>query len=62
MLDVKAEAIAIISEMPSESTIEDIMEQLYFKAQVDGGLKQLDKGEFIPHDEIKQRVSQWMSK
>ncbi|MBM2815166.1 MAG: hypothetical protein HW421_1928 [Ignavibacteria bacterium] len=62
MIDAKTEAIALIKEMPSDSTIEDIMGELYFKAQVDAGLKQLDKGDFIPHDDIKQRVSQWLSK
>ena len=47
MMDVKSEAIAIINTMPGDSTIEDIMEKLYFKAQVDDGLEQLDKGSFI---------------
>jgi predicted transcriptional regulator len=61
MIDVKSEAIALIKEMPSDSTIEDIMEELYFKIQVDDGLKQLDQGNFVTHEEVKQRVSRWLN-
>ncbi len=62
MIDVKSEAIAIIEEMPNDSTIEDIIGELYFKAQVDEGLRQLDNGEFISNEEVKQRASKWIIK
>lgn len=56
-MDIKSETIALIKEMLSDSTIEDIMGELYFKAQVDAGLKQLDDDEFISHEEVKERMS-----
>jgi predicted transcriptional regulator len=62
MIDIKSEAIAIIDMMPFDSTIDDIMEELYFKAQVDNGLEQLDEGNFISHAEVKQRISKWIIK
>jgi predicted transcriptional regulator len=57
MINVKSKAIALINGMPNDSTIEDIMEELYFKSQVDAGLKQLEEGDFVTHDEVKLRVS-----
>ncbi|MCX6153320.1 MAG: hypothetical protein NT007_04085 [Candidatus Kapabacteria bacterium] len=62
MVDFKSEALAIIKEMPSDSTIEDIMGELYFKAQVDVGLKQLDEGNSLSHTEVKERMSKWIIK
>jgi len=62
MINTKSEAMAIIAQMPNDSTIEDIMEELYFKAQVDIGLTQLDNGEFISNDIVKQRASRLIIK
>lgn len=59
MTDVKTAAISIIEKMPNDSTYEDIMEVLYFKSQVDEGLEQLEKGEYISHEEVKQRESKF---
>jgi predicted transcriptional regulator len=62
MYEIKNEAINIIGKMPDDSTLEDIIEELYFKVQVDEGLKQLDNGNFISHNEVKQRISKWIIK
>jgi hypothetical protein len=39
MLGVKKEVIKMIQSLPDEVTIDDIMAELYFKLQVDAGLK-----------------------
>lgn len=52
----------MIETMPDEITIDDIMAELYFKMQVDAGLKELDEGKGIPHEEAKERLSKWLSK
>ncbi|MFA5353142.1 MAG: hypothetical protein WC291_02835 [Thermodesulfovibrionales bacterium] len=36
------------------------MTELNFKLQVDAGLKELDEGEGIPHEEVEKRMSQWL--
>lgn len=62
MHEIKTEALYIIGKIPDDSTLEDIIEELYFKAQVDEGLSQLDNSNFIPHNEVKQSVSKWIIK
>ena len=47
---VKDEVIKMIRNMPEETSVEDIMAELYFRYQVDEGLKQLDEGRGIPHE------------
>jgi len=56
---IKEDVIQLINELPDNSTIDDIMEELYFKLQVDEGLKELDEGKGIAHEEVKERVSKW---
>ncbi|MBU1209171.1 MAG: hypothetical protein KKH04_19960, partial [Proteobacteria bacterium] len=62
MLGVKKEVIKMIQSLPDEVTIDDIMAELYFKLQVDAGLKELDEGEGIPHEEVEKRISKWLSR
>ncbi|MBI5407090.1 MAG: hypothetical protein A3G93_03720 [Nitrospinae bacterium RIFCSPLOWO2_12_FULL_45_22] len=62
MAGVKEQVIHMIQSLPEDSTIDDIMAELYFKLQVDAGLKELDEGKGIPHEEVKKRMSRWLTK
>ena len=62
MASVKEQAIRIISSLPEDATLDDIMAELYFKMQVDSGLRELDEGEGIPHQEVKTRLAKWLDR
>ena len=62
MADVKAQAIQIIKALPKDATLDDIMAELYFKLQVDLGLKELNQGKGISHKEVEKRISKWLIK
>jgi predicted transcriptional regulator len=57
--ELKEKVVQLIQKLPDTATLEDIMAELYFKLQVDTGLKELDEGKVIAHDEVKNRVSKW---
>ncbi|MBM4135791.1 MAG: hypothetical protein FJ241_03055 [Nitrospira sp.] len=59
---VKEQVIRIIQELPDEVSIDDIMAELYFKLQIDTGLKELDNGKGIAHEEVEKRMSKWLSR
>ena len=46
-------AVDLIERMPEGSTTADIMAELYFKEQVDGGLKDVRAGRVIRHELLK---------
>ena len=58
---VKRNAIQIIEGLPDNVTIDEILSELYFKAQVDAGLKELDEGQVLPHEEVKKRLTKWLA-
>jgi len=60
MAAAKKEVIQMIQNMPQDTPVEDIMAELYFRCQVDEGLKQLDEGKGIPHEEVERRMAQWL--
>ncbi len=55
----KEEALHLISKMPDDSSFDDIIAELYFKQQVEQGLKDIEAGRTYTHHQIKDMVSQW---
>ena len=62
MPSIKQKVIEMIQSLPEEVTVDDIMEELYFKLQVDEGLRELDEGKGISHEEAEKRMSKWFTK
>ena len=50
--------IDALRELPADSDVDDAIERLVFLAKIEAGLVQLDRGEGIPHDEVKRRLGQ----
>ena len=53
----KQTTLKIIEGMPEDASLEDIMYELYFRQRVDRGLRELDEGETVSHDEVKRSVA-----
>ena len=51
--------LELIRRLPDDVTTADIMEELYFKQQVDKGLQDVTEGRVLSHEELKQRVARW---
>ena len=62
MSKVKSQIIKMIKDLPEEVSIDDIIAELYFRLQIDKGLKQLDEGNYISHKEVVERMSKWTNK
>jgi predicted transcriptional regulator len=48
--------IEAIRDLPVDASVDDAIERLVFLAKIEEGLAQLDRGEGIPHDEVKRRL------
>ncbi|MGE5606936.1 MAG: hypothetical protein ACM3YE_14765 [Bacteroidota bacterium] len=53
---LKDEAKKIIDNLPENATWDDLMYQLYVKKRVETGLKEIENGETLPHEEVKKRL------
>lgn len=62
MAGVKEEVIELIKTLPEDVTVDDVMAELYFKLQVDAGLKELDEGKGVPHENVEKRMDKWLTK
>jgi len=59
LMTVKEIAIDLIRQMPDESTLDEIMEELFVHRSIEERLRELKEGG-IPHDEVKQRLARWL--
>lgn len=62
MATTKDQVMDMIRGMPDSVTIEDIMAELHFRAKVDAGLRELDEGKGIPHEDVEKRLTKWLDK
>ncbi len=59
MPGIKNDVIGMIKKLPENVTVDEIMEELHFKLQVDAGLKELDEGKGIDHSEVERQMDKW---
>ncbi|OGL46515.1 MAG: hypothetical protein A2161_13190 [Candidatus Schekmanbacteria bacterium RBG_13_48_7] len=56
---LKEVTIETIRRLPDECTLEDIMYQINFVAQVFEGLKDAESGRLITTEELLKKVEEW---
>ena len=62
MSGIKQQVIKLVQALPDNVTLDDVMAELYFKKKIDAGLKELDEGKGISHEEVEKRLSRWLKK
>ncbi len=62
MSPVKEQVLNMVRALPDDATIDDILAEIYFKGQVDAGLKELDDGQGLTHEVVEKRMAKWLSR
>jgi hypothetical protein len=57
----KEMVLKTVRELPDDCSIDEIADRIEFMAAVQEGLDQLDRGEGIPHEEIKKQLASWLT-
>lgn len=55
-------ALDSIERLPDDASIETIAERMEFLAAIRKGLDQIERGQTVPHDEVKRQLATWLSK
>lgn len=59
MTKATPEAIEMIKQLPDDVTTSLIMEELFFKQQVEKGLQDVAEGRVLTQQELKERIAGW---
>ena len=60
-MNSKQIAIQTIEQLPEDATWDEIQERLRFVAGIRAGLRELDAGNGIPHDRVREEFAEWLS-
>ena len=59
MSPVKEAVMRLVQTLPDDCTIEDFQYHLYVIEKVEAGLREVDAGNTVPHEEAKRRMDEW---
>ena len=51
-----------IERLPEDANLDTIAERVEFLAAIRKGLGQIERGETVPHEEVKRQLATWLSK
>jgi len=51
-----------IERLPEDANLDAIAERVEFLAAIRKGLGQIERGETVPHEEVKRQLASWLSK
>lgn len=57
---LKVKMANIIRDLPDDADIEDAMEKLLLLHKIEKGIKQVDEGRTVSHEEAKHRLRRWL--
>ncbi len=60
-MTTKEKILKVVKKLPSNSSIEDVMEHLYLLYKIERGVKQANAGEKVSHKIAKDRMKKWLS-
>lgn len=55
-------AMDSIERLPADASLDAIAERVEFLAALRKGLAQIERGETVPHEEVKRQLATWLSK
>jgi hypothetical protein len=61
-LPAKEQVRAMLDTLPNDCTIEDVQYGLLVLEKIRRGIEELDRGEGIPHEEVKRQMQKWLTK
>ena len=59
MANAKAEAIGYIKRLPKDVSSAEIVYKLYVKQKIDEGLRDLEEGRVMSHEELLREMVAW---
>ena len=59
-MTTKGKVISGIKNLPDNSSIDDILDQIILVEKIEKGIDQSNKDEIVPDDELEKRLGKWL--
>ena len=57
----KDQALDVIRKLPDDSDLDQIQYHLYVLETVQKGLRELDSGESLSHEQVREELKRWLN-
>jgi predicted transcriptional regulator len=54
--------VELLNRLPADAKLQDIGREIEFLAAIREGEEQADRGEVVPHEQVKREFASWISK
>jgi predicted transcriptional regulator len=54
--------VELLNRLPENAKLQDIGKEIEFLAAIREGEEQADRGEVVPHEQVKREFASWISK
>jgi len=54
--------VELLNRLPADAKLRDIGREIEFLAAIREGEEQADRGEVVPHEQVKKEFASWISK
>jgi predicted transcriptional regulator len=54
--------VELLNRLPEDAKLRDISREVEFLAAIREGEEQADRGEVVPHEQVKREFASWISK
>jgi predicted transcriptional regulator len=58
----KEEVRKLLDQIPDDSTFEDIQYHIYVREKIVRGLKDVEEGRVLRHEEVERKMAKWLGK
>lgn len=59
MKTAKEEILGLLTSLPDEMSLDDILDRIELKARLLHSIEQAERGELIPHDQVMEELEEW---
>lgn len=56
----RSDIVDIMQKLPEETSFEQAMERLHLVAKIEKGLRQMEEGNVVSHEEARESLSKWL--
>lgn len=56
----KREVIELIKRMPEKTSVDEILYEIFVQIKIEKGLRQMDEGKGMTHEQAKKKLSRWL--
>ena len=61
MSTAKEEVRKILEQLPDDVSFEDVQYHIYVRQKLERGLKDIQEGRVLTHEEVEQRMARWLA-